>query len=86
MKKSLLTLALILASSNAFAVAQASYQCGPYTYEIFGAESSSLWNARGDELGRWESEVDTPTMFANGKLYLKWNNRVFRCRHLGTNH
>ena len=80
MKNFILSIALLFTSSQAFAVAQADYKCGPYTYSIFGPYHASLWDARGNEVGRWEQEdPNDPTSFRGEQLVLKWKGRVYRC-------
>ncbi len=84
MKTILMTLGLLIASSNAFAVAQAEYQCGPYRYFIFGPYYSTLSDLNGNQLGRWEEDQVEPTFHRGSKLYLKWDGKTYSCKHLGT--
>lgn len=82
--KTLIALALTLASTQVFAVAQADYKCGPYTMNFFGPEDSSLWSPTGEELGRWNESGKEPTFYRGNQLFLKWNGKTYRCSHLGS--
>ncbi len=82
--KAIIALSLLLVSSHAFAVAQADYQCGPYTMHFFGPYYSSLWSPNGEELGRWEEEGTEPTFYKGNHLFLKWDGKTYRCAHMGS--
>lgn len=78
--KSILMVICLFAYANAFATAQVDYQCENYTYEIFGAVYSQLWDESGNLLGRWEGEdKNTPMFELNGEQYIRWDGRDILC-------
>jgi|GEM_PF-3545026 len=84
MKTILAILAASMISTQAGAVAEATYKCGPYTYEIFGPYYTALFTQSGEELGRWEDDSKDPSFFKGNTLFLKWNKRTNRCIHKGS--